>query len=301
PSFSIIFTQYPRDATALAYKAAKNKEELIVSVGGDGTLNEIVNGLMFFQEDHPKHTLPEIGILPQGTGGDFRRTLFPHHKPIAYIQSLCHAQAQTIDVGKATCILDGKPYTRYFVNVLSVGLGGLVDQIIHQFTHMEGKRAYFMAALQALGKNILAPLHVELSHPCQNHRTIDLSSRNLSICNGSYFGGGMHIAPQASLQDGLFHVVNFSTPYRLQLFTLSKALYQGEHLQRQDVQCFEASHIKVAARSSLLTQRAPLDIDGEAVGLLPLEAFIVPNALSLRFPTAIEETSALFVQTPPEP
>ncbi len=285
PDATPLWTEQIGHACALAQQAAFEGADLVIAVGGDGTLNEVVNGLMQHQNEATHSKTPDLGLFPQGTGGDFRRSLGLDPTPASYLQRLAQPHTRNLDIGKL-CFLDheGTPTQRYFVNVTSVGLGGLVDQQIQHTRGSNAQRAYLAASLRALQSNVLAPLHVEITAPHEptTRTQQQLHSRNLAICNARYFGGGMQIAPHARPDDGLFDIVNFAHPSRLHLVPLLPSLYEGKHLTRAHVQSFRAADLRITLADPSLADRVLLDVDGEALGRLPLRVEMMPSALRLR-------------------
>jgi YegS/Rv2252/BmrU family lipid kinase len=283
PGLQFKLTRAKFHATALAREAAlKGEHDVIVAVGGDGTFNEVLNGVMRAKEEKPELT-PTLGVLPQGTGGDFRRSFPVEHRLDAYLKRLESPETTGFDVGRASFVdHDGLPKTHYFGNVLSLGMGGLVDQEVDkQDNQYSGKTSYFLASLQALRQIPLATLHC-VARDAEQEVEVLLESRQMAICNGRYFGGGMNVAPNARVDDGLFDVVNFSSRQRLSLLAMAPALYDGKHLRRKDIQHFQASHLSIRLVDESMTSRFLLDVDGEALGRLPLTVDILPQALQLK-------------------
>lgn len=245
-----LVTKYPGHGIELARKAASDGFHKVIAVGGDGTVNEVINGLMKASEDDKLKELPLLGMLPQGTGGDFRKNFFKKHSFSDYLTALHSENVRSLDIGKAS-FLDhqGKPASRYFVNILSVGLGGLVDQYASEDNSRasSGKMTYLKASVKAFVRSSLAKL--KCTYTAQDafgeekEKVVLLHSRNIAICNGQYFGGGMRVAPLAKIDDGLFDIVNFATEKRWQLLKIGKALQTGSHLKLPQVQSFRTSKI----------------------------------------------------------
>lgn len=285
PDATPLWTEQSGHGCDLAEQAASEGADLVIAVGGDGTLNEVVNGLMRYQSAQPHAKTPDLGLFPQGTGGDFRRSLGLEHTPATYLQRLAQPHTRPLDIGKLSFFdHEGNPQQRYFANVASVGLGGLVDQQIQHTRGLDAQNAYLVASLRALQDNVLAPLHIAFAPLlAPDTRTNQrLRSRNLAICNARFFGGGMQIAPYARPDDGLFDIVNFAHPSRLHLVPLLQSLYKGEHLTKQHVDHFRTQDLHITLAEPTLADRVLLDVDGEALGRLPLHAEIIPSALSLR-------------------
>ena len=282
-------TREARHATRLARQAAKDGYQRVVAIGGDWTLNEVINGLMQASQEDKCEKLPVLGLIPQGTGGDFRRSFAIEHRLDHYLRKLNEADTHSLDIGKAEFVdHQGNPKKHYFVNILSAGLGGLVDQYVEESKGgNSGKASYFMASLKAMRCSKLARLRCTVDLRVGegekvDQRTFVLGSRNIAICNGRYFGGGMHVAPMAKTDDGTFEVINFSAPKRLQLAAMSRKLYDGKHLQLPHVQHFQASSIRLELIDESIQKDFLLDIDGEALGCLPLHIEVLPAALQIQ-------------------
>src|SRR5271154_5373667 len=127
--FDVVFTERGRHAVEFARDAAIEGRDLVIAVGGDGTIHEVVNGLMEAREKGSK--VPRLGVIGQGTGGDFRRTLGIEHRLDHYCAAIAAGKTRRVDVGRASFVAnDGTPTHAYFVNILSVGIGGIVDHLV---------------------------------------------------------------------------------------------------------------------------------------------------------------------------
>ncbi|MBK04830.1 MAG: hypothetical protein CL920_09280 [Deltaproteobacteria bacterium] len=287
PDAQTQLTSAPGHAIQLARDAAHQGTDLVVSIGGDGTLNEVVNGLMLAKEQDNLSTLPQLGVLPQGTGGDFRRTFGVEHRFEAYLQKLKEDVSRPLDIGRATFLNhEGQTTTRYFANILSVGVAGLVDQYVADSSRaMGGSAAYFTSSLKAIQRCALAQLRCTIYERVSGQpeeRVLHLRSRNLAICNGQFFGGGMKVAPMADPQDKTFDLINFNTTTKVQLTYLFRSIYEGTHTQLDTVQHTQAARLDIELLNDDVRDTFLLDVDGEALGTLPLRIELVPHALQLK-------------------
>ena len=265
-------------AAELAEKGANEGRSLIVAVGGDGTFSETVNGVLRAQRPCP------VGLIGAGTGGDFRKTLGLEHRLDKYLDALASGATRTIDVGKARFRgRDGEDRDHYFVNILSAGMGGLVDEYVATGSRLLGGTfAYFMASTKALLRIKQGSVRCEFTTPEGNVETRELGAYMIAICNGRYFGSGMHVAPMAKIDDGRFEVVVMNAPNKVAFAVTSRAIYDGKHLASKDVTHFSCTKVRMDlvnedARSTFL-----LDVDGEPLGGLPLTVEVVPGAITLR-------------------
>jgi YegS/Rv2252/BmrU family lipid kinase len=270
-------TARPGHAIDLARDAVKDGASLIVAVGGDGTLHEVANGVLDAGGG------AAVGYVGQGTGGDFRRTLGIEHRLDAYVDAIASGRERRVDAGKLHYRApDGSKRTRWFVNILSAGMGGLVDRYVSDTSKaMGGKAAYFVASMRALLACQRARLRCDVSFGGERHqRSVD--SFMIAICNGRYFGSGMHVAPMAEPDDGRFEVVSMDAPSKLAFASFSRRIYEGKHLGSAGVQHFACDHIAIDLESERARGVFLLDVDGEPLGGLPLEVELVPGAVRLR-------------------
>jgi diacylglycerol kinase (ATP) len=275
----VALTERRGHAIDLAKQAVRGGYTLLVAVGGDGTFHEVANGVL------EAGGLASVGHIGQGTGGDFRRALDIPHRLDLYLDAIVEGRDRAVDVGRIRYrTLEGETRTRYFVNILSAGMSGLVDRYVERTTKaFGGKAAYFLASLRALADCRRVTLRCRSSlHGAPDSR--DTSAYLIAICNGSYFGGGMRMAPMARPDDGRFEVVSMSAPSRLAFAAFSRRIYEGRHVELPGVQHFGCDRIAIdvddeASRGSFL-----LDVDGEALGTLPIDVELVPAALRVRAP-----------------
>jgi diacylglycerol kinase (ATP) len=274
-------TERPRHAVELGEQAVRDGRALVISVGGDGTIHEIVNGLM--RAPAGSRPRPRLGIVGQGTGGDLRKTLGLEHRLEAYLDAIASGHTRAIDVGHFRYVDHAdQPAEAWFVNILSMGMGGLVDRHVARLSRsLPGVLAYFAATAKALKESAVGQLRCTL-HQAGSSRELRLSCRNLAICNGRYFGSGMHVAPMALPDDGLLHVVSLGgTGSRIGFALGSLSIYSGKHVHKPDVQVHECQGIDVELENAAARERFLLDVDGEPLGKLPVQVDLLPKALEV--------------------
>jgi YegS/Rv2252/BmrU family lipid kinase len=277
PSIEIAMTRRRGDATMLVREALKDGHAEIVAVGGDGTINEAVNGM--FDAVGPIAPDAVFAFVTSGTGGDFRKTFGIDAGPLAALARLKTAKVRPIDVGRVSCVgPSGEAVVRHFVNIASFGLSGVIVERVNRarlFKLFGGTFAFGFHSALAMMRFRPHPvrLHIEGS--------VDEIARiaTVAVANGRYFGGGMKVAPDALPDDGLFDVVVLSGGNAVGDL---KLLYTGEHLGRPGVEVHQAAKIVVAP--VLETRRRPvfIETDGESAGRLPATFEILPWALNLR-------------------
>jgi len=264
--FQPVFTKHRGDAAALASEAARKGAKLIIACGGDGTVSEVANGILSSGKD------VELGVLPSGTGGDFRRTLEIPSQSRAAARVLHNGRTVRIDVGRVSYIdNNGAEAMRYFLGVASCGMSTkVIERVKSQ------KISFASSLLQTAIRTNPIRLVVQLDDSHERHLTVS----NLCIANARYFGGGMKIAPDAKLTDGKFDVIGVGDLSTLKLFTSAPRVYFGSHLSMPEVS--HALARKVTVRAPDRASEVSLEVDGELPGRLPATFQIIPEALRVR-------------------
>lgn len=281
-SFTPQFTRGTGEGIELAANAARKGTKLIIACGGDGTISEVANGILSVDGDS------ELGILPSGTGGDFRRTLNIPNRVAGAARILREGQTRLIDVGKITFTKDdGEPESRYFLGVASFGMSADVISRVKEGgpdwlpakgpKWLTGRLSFAVAMLQTAAKKSATRVVVQLDDDPARHMTV----ANLCIANARYFGGGMKIAPNAKLADGKFDVVSVGDLGAARILANAPRLYAGAHLSMAEVG--HALAVKVSARA-VDDQTIEVEVDGEIPGHLPATFQILPKALRVRCP-----------------
>mgnify|MGYP002636153009 CR=1 FL=1 len=272
------YTTAPMDAVGITRKAVEEGFEQIIAVGGDGTVNEVVNGLI--KEDKALNPNVVLALLSSGTGGDFRRTFGIGESVDAQIDHICQGTVRTVDVGKLTFVSDaGETCVRYFDNITSFGLGGVMDRAIAKVTvgRMLGSRLVFQwVMLKTIFKYKNQRVHLQIDDGVDEKLTI----KSIAVCNGNYFGGGMHMAPNGEPDDGLFDIIVLGDEGPWYTLFRSQLIYSGKHLDEEKVQSYTGK--KVVATPLDPDDHVLIDMDGEAPGRLPATFEIVPRVLKVR-------------------
>ena len=276
-------TERSLHAVDIARRAASEGRELVIAVGGDGSIHEVVTGLMAAREEGL--TPPKLGIIGQGTGGDFRKTLGLEHRLDRYLSALAGGATRKLDIGRFDYVdNDGNAASNWFVNILSAGMGGLVDRYVHETSkRLGGTAAYFFASARGLLESVVCTLRVK-TWLGDRLETRELTTRQISICNGQYFGSGMQVAPMADVSDGVFEVIDMGAASKLKFALGSSAIYKGRHLDNPEVTHFRCDRIELDLVGEEGRGRFLLDVDGEPLGRLPLRVEVVPHALEVIVP-----------------
>ncbi|MCA1633784.1 MAG: diacylglycerol kinase family lipid kinase [Acidobacteria bacterium] len=276
--FNCAFTGSRGEAAEIAEREARAGRALFVACGGDGTVSEVANGILRSGAD------AELGLLPSGTGGDFRRTLKIPLRASEAARALRRGRTRRMDAGRVSFLNDaGAEESRYFVNVASFGMGGDVIKRVKENSWLSagasrllgGKLAFAAAAIQTTFLFQKPAVHVRLDEGRESRVVVT----NFCVANAQFFGGGMKIAPEAKLTDGLFDVVAVGDMSPLTILANSYRVYLGAHLGMREVRHARARRVRARPASD---EEVKLEVDGELVGKLPAEFEILPGALRVR-------------------
>lgn len=261
------YTEYAGHAIELALQAASNSD-YVIAVGGDGTMNEVVNGVLM---SGSKTVV--TGLLPCGTGNDFARSIGMRNSLQQLYQLIEARSIKHIDAGKIVLTSpDGKPATRYFVNIADVGLGGFIAQRLSGYSKWMGAFLTFQRAIIA---GFLSYRHQSVKAVADTF-TYEGNILSYIIANGKFFGAGLGVAPEAELNDGKFHITlgaNISLwDYLLNMGNVRRSL----KIKHAQMSYHTATYITITTPKPL-----PIDADGEFVGYTPLQVSVLPCALQM--------------------
>jgi len=282
-AFSCAFTGKAGEGNELAAEAARKGTKMIIACGGDGTISEVANGILASGKD------AELGILPSGTGGDFRKTVEIPTRSRDAARILREGVTRLIDVGRVTFTKkDGENDARYFLGVASFGMSADVIERVKEGgpqwlpanapKWLRGRLSFGVSMLQTAVRSSAIRVIVQLDDTHERHLTV----ANLCIANARFFGGGMKIAPQAKLADGQFDVITIGDLGPLKILANAPRLYLGAHLGMHEVRHELAR--KIVTRPALRDAEVILEVDGELPGRLPATFQVVPQALRIRCP-----------------
>ena len=270
-TFESWFTTAPEDATRLARLACLAGFTRVVAVGGDGTLNEVVNGLL----DASGQPLNDValGLLSCGTGDDFARGNGVRGDIGRMIRAIS-AGSRRVDIGQVTFQdASQQQANRFFINVADMGLGGDVATRINAMSkHLGARPAFIYAAVRSLISYRNKPLRLCVDDGPWEETTCKL----VAVANGSYFGGGMMIAPLSQPDDGWFDVVIAGDLSFAESLTAMPRLYSGTHLALPKVRCLRARSVRIEAPEAMV-----LELDGEPVGHGPVHFQLLASRLKL--------------------
>jgi diacylglycerol kinase (ATP) len=263
-----IFSERPGELGDLAREAADEGATLLVVVGGDGTVHEVVNGIA-------GRDGIELALIPRGTGWDFART---HKIPKRLGEALRIAkegQVRSFDLGRATYLADGSDQTAWFANMASVGMSGAVAAKANSTTKALGAKTSYLLALGAVfarWKNVELRVRVD-----EEERRGLMEDTIVAV--GRYLAGGMMITPDAEPDDELFDVLLIGDVTKTELVRVMPKIYRGTHLPHPKGEVLRGRNVSIEADDPL-----PIQLDGEQPGTTPVRFEIAPAAIRLRVP-----------------
>ena len=267
--YELRYTEGPGHATELAREALKAGGRFVVAVGGDGTIHEVVNGMI----EKDEAIVPEavLGVVAAGSGSDFIKTFGIPPKPGYAVSHLDGPNSFPIDIGKVTYTEDGREVVRYFPNIAEAGLGAEVVYKASRLPRWLGPTMYLFAFWLTMRKHKAANVVVDLVD-----RTYEGKMNNLVVANGQFFGGGMKIAPKAAPTDGLLDV-QIEHARKREAIAIMPKVFKGQHLPHPDIE--EAKRVRCS-----ITSDRPLRIeaDGEVLGYTPARFELLRDAINLK-------------------
>lgn len=271
-SFSFAFTEGRGHATELARAARAQGAPVIVVVGGDGTVHEVVNGLVDEETLQAKEVPWTLGVIPFGTGTDFVRTVGIPRDPQGAIARLRQGTRRHVDLIHVTYQAQGRPCSCFSANVVGLGFDAAVTERVNRSSKAMGGTIPFLTSVL-----------VELFGYRNKAVVVRFDGQELQgranaviACNGRYFGGGMHVGPLARPDDGLMDLIYVGDLTRVELLLNLPRLYAGTHLSHPKVHHFRAREIAVQTEEEVF-----VEAEGELLGTAPARLRIVPGALPI--------------------
>jgi YegS/Rv2252/BmrU family lipid kinase len=269
------WTAAPRQASALVQNALHLGHDLIVSVGGDGTHNEAING--FFKDGAILNPRAALAIVSCGSGGDLGRSLGLTTKITSVLRTILARRERQVDVGHLKFTLpSGEASERLFLNIASMGLPALVCRLLgSQPRFLGGSCRFLLATIRALLTNPNEMVTLELDGKALPSQFVN----TVAAANGQFFGGGMRVAPHAQLDDGLLDVVVIGPVGLMDFLRWGRRFYHGKHLSHPRIQHFRARRIRALSQTPVL-----VETDGETIGTLPATFTVLPQAMRIVVP-----------------
>jgi diacylglycerol kinase (ATP) len=263
-------TEYPGHATELAEQACQDGFEVVTALGGDGTVHEVVNGLM----RTPAEKRPKLAAVPLGSGNDFCSNNGIAGDSEVAMQRAFSGSIKTIDLGLVT---DDSGRTEYIDNTLGIGFDASVTIHSYSITRIKGFAMYLWAVIQTILRNHEAP-HMTITTDTE---TFEEDVLMIVLCNGPREGGGFYVAPQAKSDDGIFNYAMVRRVSRLMMFRLLPEVMRGTHGRFDQVQMGQFSHLELVSDAPFTAH-----IDGEVFAgfrsrIQGLKVEVLPQALQI--------------------
>ena len=266
--FEFQYTEGVGHAIELAREAASGGCQLLVAVGGDGTVNEVANGILLSRGLRNA----TIGIISTGTGGDFIRSAGIDRDYIKACSSLAGARRRLIDVGVVEYHKDGQICERFFINSAGVGFDAAVAETSNRLPKfLGGTIPYIMGLLKSLVGYRNKQVVIKVDDREESGRIL-----SVVVANGCYFGGGMRVAPQADISDGLLDVIAVGNMGKIELLRAFPTIYKGTHIHHPKVRTDKATRVAIGS-----TEKFLVHADGEFLGEGPVSFRLMPSALSI--------------------
>ncbi len=254
----------------LAREAAAGGASLLVVVGGDGSVNEVANGLAGVPSP------PAVSIVPRGTGWDFVRTFGIPRSVEDAARVALRGVERAIDLGAVTYrSWDGEERRAVFANVASAGMSGAIAQRANETSKaLGGKVSYLWATFAVFARWSATDVEVTVDGESRQGRMFDVV-----VANGRFLGGGMEMCPEAEPDDGLFDVLTIGDVTKRDLVLTMPKIYRGTHLPHPKAELLRGSVVSIDSEAPI-----PIELDGEQPGTTPVRFDVMPKALRLRVP-----------------
>jgi len=258
---AIRVTEYPGHATEIAKEYSSFEKCRLYSVGGDGTVNEIVNRMA--------ETESSIGVIPTGSGNDFIRSFQAEFDIKDMIVSTINGEERSIDFARVN--------DKYFINISSIGFDADVGLNVDKFKKMPGitgSMAYLFSIIYTIFKKRICNIKIDI-----DGKKMDLKVLLAAVANGKYYGGGFMPTPDAKLDDGLLDICLVTEMSRIQILSLFPKYMKGLHTHLKQVSIFTGKKIKIESKDTI-----SLNVDGEIVSARTINFEILENAIKVIFP-----------------
>ena len=265
-------TERAGGARALAASAVAEGFERLIAGGGDGTLNEVLNGVA------PDFDRVELGLVPAGTGNDLARTLGIPSDPEAAVDVLARGAVRSLDVAR----LQTEGDDRWFLNVSAGGFGGEVDEHLRaEIKEVWGPLSYIRTAFEALAELETYRVRLTFEPGSPEAEILEVAAVNVVVANGRYVAGGLHVAPTAAPDDGLLDLVVIRAAPIPRLSLLAPQVALGQHLDHELI-----LHRRVRSLAVESEPAMHFNADGELAGATPVRYQVVPGAVRFVTPPA---------------
>ena len=272
--FDFSLTTARGSATKIVKEALNSGYNFIVSVGGDGTLNEVINGF-FNERGELINSESLLGIIPIGSGKDFIKTIGIPSNSLLALNIILEGKDKLIDIGLSQFYSHkGGEVRRYFINITSVGVSGETVKKVNEMGKSLGANFTFLyASIVSIIKYRPKDMEVIVDKNKIYRGEIFLTA----IANGKYFGSGMKIAPLAEVDDGLFDIILVPYQNKLEILKKLRLVYSGKHINLPDIVFLRGKEVEIKSNDKVL-----IDMDGEQPGIIPIKIKILEKKLKIR-------------------
>lgn len=275
--FTLMKTDRPEDAALFGRQLAEQGYDLVIASGGDGTIGETVDGML--KSGLSADKLPRLAILPCGTGSDFARSIGMSGTPSEMTARIALGNERVIDAGRVTFVDDeGRAAVRHFINIASLGLSGPTSRAVNN-AKRSGKASGQWLFMWHTIRELIRYKFQNVRITVDGAPPIEARIAVVAAANGRFFGGGMMIAPQAELDDGMLDLVIFRGAAKLTLIKDLRLLYTGSHMNHPSVTLLRGRRIEIDPAGDPLFNTAQLDIDGESPGSIPAAIEILAKVI----------------------
>jgi len=270
--FAIHLTTHGGHAAQLAAQAIQAGATIIISIGGDGTLNEVINGIIngCSQQNLDTRNIV-LGVLSTGSGNDFVKSLPHKHTIKSLFDAIKKGNKQLIDVGAATfSTREGEPTQRYFINIADIGIGGVIAEKLSRYKRWLGAHFTYQRAILSTFLSY-SPQWLSVSTDTEE---VAIPMMSLVVSNGKYFGSGLGIAPAARLNDGRLEVVMLKNITVVDYVRYLPTIRKCRPVQHPQVSYSSSECVRIDTQTPL-----PIDMDGEFVGVTPVVFSVLKEAI----------------------
>jgi diacylglycerol kinase (ATP) len=263
-------TVYPTHATELAYQAAMDGYELLIAAGGDGTVHEVINGLM----RAPQENRPHLGIVPLGSGNDFSNAVGMDHRPAIALRQLFTGSPKTLDIGRMT---DDHGREEYWDNTVGIGFDATVTIRSRRFKMVRGFLIYLFAVVQTIILNHeAAKMQIKTDRESWEDDTLMLVA-----CNGGREGGGFKVAPEALLDDAVFNYAAIGKVSRPMMFRLLPEVMNGTHGRFRQVRMGQFLNMDIVSDRPMYIHTDGEIFSGFGMDVRQIKMEILPAAIEI--------------------
>ncbi|MEA2453699.1 MAG: diacylglycerol kinase [Actinomycetota bacterium] len=267
--YEIRRTEHRGHAIEIAREVVSSGGRFVVAMGGDGTVHEVVNGMM--KDDKAINPDAVMGVVAAGTGCDFIKTFGMPAKPIDAVRHLDGGESFLIDIGKITYLQDGVEVTRYFPNIAEVGLGAACVARAEKLPRWLGPTVYLVSFWLTMRKHKPAQVKIDVVD-----RVYEGLMNNMVVANGQFFGGGMKIAPKAAPTDGLLDI-QVEHARKKDAIAMMPKVFKGQHVPHPDIEEYKRVRCSITSDREL-----PIEADGEVLGTTPASFEVISEAIQLK-------------------